>query len=515
MPHTIVAENCVQLPQLLKALTDLKQRILVETEQEIAKLDLTDTFEPALYSILNVLNYVVMRREELHPLQSSLAQAGLSSLGRVEPHVMTNIDSVLEVLSRAVSCESFPVAENQVCVDYEGGYRQLQQRAERLFGQPPKGRSEYIMVTMPTEAASQTELIESFLEAGMNNARINCAHDDAETWLAMIENIRAASNRLGHDCRILMDLAGHKIRTGDIIASKRKQEKHRNKKTQKPPRVLMGDWVLLCKSLPDSSDSFKQFEISVDVLVTCTYADVIDLVKPEESVWFDDGKIGTVIKQVTDQALLLQVTHVGPKGARLKTQKGINFPQTVLNLPTLSQKDCSDLEFVSQHADMVGLSFAECAEDVLYLQNKLIELGRSDLPILAKIETADAVQNLPDILVKSLAKNIEIGVMIARGDLAVELGSVRMAEIQDGILRLCESAHVPVVWATQVLESLAKQGTISRPEISDAAMSQRAECVMLNKGPYITDAVHILSEVLQKMEAHQFKSHTHFRALHW
>ncbi|WP_051640720.1 pyruvate kinase [Thiomicrorhabdus sp. Milos-T2] len=515
MPHTTVSEQCVQLPQLLKEVTNLKHRILTETEKEIAKLDLTNTSEAALYSILNVLNYVIMRREKLHSLQSNLAQAGLSSLGRIEPHVMTNIDSVLEILSRVVSCESYPVSENQVCIDYEGGYRQLKKRAERLFGSPPKGRSEYIMVTIPTEAASQPELIESFLKAGMNNARINCAHDDAETWLAMIEHIRSKSTQLGCDCRILMDLAGHKIRTGDIIASKHKQEKHKSKDTQKPPRVLMGDWIILSKSLPDSSEPFNQFAIAGDVLVTCTYADVIDLVNCEETVWFDDGKIGTIIKQKNDQALLLQVTHVGPKGARLKTQKGINFPQTALNLPSLSHKDCSDLEFVSQHADMVGLSFAECAEDVLYLQNKLIELGRIDLPILAKIETADAVQNLPDILIKSLAENIDIGVMIARGDLAVELGSVRMAETQDEILRLCESAHVPVIWATQVLESLAKQGTISRPEISDAAMSQRAECVMLNKGPYITDAVNILSEVLQKMEAHQFKSHTHFRALKW
>ena len=105
--------------------------------------------------------------------------------------------------------------------------------------------------------------------------------------------------------------------------------------------------------------------------------------------------------------------------------------------------------------------------------------------------------------------------MIARGDLAVELGSVRLAEIQEEILWLCEAAHVPVIWATQVLETLAKHGAVSRPEITDAAMSVRAECVMLNKGDYILDALRVLGNILSRMEAHQQKKSTRLRALHW
>ena len=105
--------------------------------------------------------------------------------------------------------------------------------------------------------------------------------------------------------------------------------------------------------------------------------------------------------------------------------------------------------------------------------------------------------------------------MIARGDLAVELGSVRMAEIQEEMLWLCEAAHVPVIWATQVLESIAKHGVRSRPEFTDAAMGIRAECVMLNKGPYILDAVRSLDAVLKRMQAHQRKKISRLRALHW
>jgi pyruvate kinase len=105
------------------------------------------------------------------------------------------------------------------------------------------------------------------------------------------------------------------------------------------------------------------------------------------------------------------------------------------------------------------------------------------------------------------------GVMIARGDLAVECGYERMAEIQEEILWVCEAAHMPVVWATQVLESLAKKGLPSRAEITDAAMGERAECVMLNKGPYLCDAVEALDDILQRMQDHQVKKSATLRRL--
>lgn len=104
--------------------------------------------------------------------------------------------------------------------------------------------------------------------------------------------------------------------------------------------------------------------------------------------------------------------------------------------------------------------------------------------------------------------------LIARGDLAVEIGYQRLAEMQEEILWLCEAAHVPVIWATQVLENLVKKGIPSRAEITDAAMAERAECVMLNKGAYITEAVTILDDVLTRMQAHQLKKTPQLRALH-
>ena len=105
------------------------------------------------------------------------------------------------------------------------------------------------------------------------------------------------------------------------------------------------------------------------------------------------------------------------------------------------------------------------------------------------------------------------GIMIARGDLAVECGYQRLAEVQEEVLWICEAAHVPVIWATQVLESLAKKGVPSRSEITDAAMGERAECVMLNKGPYAVTSVRVLADILKRMQAHQDKKSSMLRRL--
>jgi len=122
------------------------------------------------------------------------------------------------------------------------------------------------------------------------------------------------------------------------------------------------------------------------------------------------------------------------------------------------------------------------------------------------------VENLPEMLL-GMADHHAFGVMIARGDLMVEIGGERMAELQEEILWLCEAAHVPVIWATQVLETLAKKGVLSRPEITDAAASARADCVMLNKGPHVTRAVALLADILRRMAGHQNKKSPQLRAL--
>jgi pyruvate kinase len=151
--------------------------------------------------------------------------------------------------------------------------------------------------------------------------------------------------------------------------------------------------------------------------------------------------------------------------------------------------------------------------DVASLLEHMKRVGGEKLGMMLKIETRQGFERLPHLVLAAMHHHTA-GVMIARGDLAVECGYERMAEVQEEILCICAAAHLPVVWATQVLETLAKKGMPSRAEISDAAMGERAECVMLNKGPHIVEAVSTLDDILRRMEAHQAKKSSRLRPLH-
>ncbi len=206
------------------------------------------------------------------------------------------------------------------------------------------------------------------------------------------------------------------------------------------------------------------------------------------------------------------------RGEKFRSDMAINFPGTDLHISPLTEKDLVDLDFVVRHADLVGYSFVQRPADISVLLGELdarrARFGRkTKVGIVAKIETARAVQSLPEIIVRAAGRG-PFGVMIARGDLAVEVGYLRVAELQEEILWVCEAARIPVIWATQVLETLAKKGVPTRAEITDAAMAERAECAMLNKGPFILDAVQVLDSVLTRMAGHYRKKTATLRALH-
>lgn len=247
--------------------------------------------------------------------------------------------------------------------------------------------------------------------------------------------------------------------------------------------------------------------------IACTLPEIFDDVRPGERVWFDDGKIGGVIRAVHSDRLDIEITHARPAGSRLRADKGINLPDSDLRLPALTEKDLQDLDTLCTLADMVGLSFVRTADDVAQLQRLLMERGASRLGIVLKLETRSAFAQLPHLLLQAMHTDAT-GVMIARGDLAVESGFERLAEVQEEILWVCEAAHLPAIWATQVLETLAATGLSTRAEITDAAMGERAECVMLNKGPYIVAAIHALDDILRRMQSHRRKRIALMRQLH-
>jgi pyruvate kinase len=241
--------------------------------------------------------------------------------------------------------------------------------------------------------------------------------------------------------------------------------------------------------------------------VACTLPEVFTQVRAGDPISFDDGKIHGVIREVCDDALEVDITYARGGTTRLKAHKGINFPRSQLTISGLTEKDRTDLEFVVRQADIVNFSFVNRPDDVDELLAELETRSAEHIGIILKIETMSGYHYLPDILLRAM-RHYPIGVMLARGDLAVEVGWKYLAKIQEEIMSMCEAAHVPLVWATQVLEGLAKKGLPTRAEIADVVLAERAECVMLNKGPHIVATVRLLNEILRLMEDYQDKKAT-------
>ena len=236
-------------------------------------------------------------------------------------------------------------------------------------------------------------------------------------------------------------------------------------------------------------------------MISCSLKGMSTFVSIGDKVFIDDGKIGLEVLEKTKQAIICRVTNARINGTLLKEEKGINFPDSELKIPALTKNDRQNILSVIDFADSFSLSFCQKREDVRELRELLREYRRDDAGIVAKIETKNAVSNMPEILEELLACN-NSGVMIARGDLAIEVGFIDMAFVQEELLDICSAAHMPVIWATQVLESQMKTNLPSRAEISDAALSGRAECVMLNKGAFAIDTIDILRRILHEMHLH-------------
>ena len=266
-------------------------------------------------------------------------------------------------------------------------------------------------------------------------------------------------------------------------------------------RVAVGDLLMLTSEtrptpLPAPGELAR---------IGCTLPAAIQAVRPGHRVEFDDGTIGGEVVEVDVRRAeaLVRVTRTSNGGAKLRGGKGINLPDTDIEVDALSDADLAALDAISPEIDVVGLSFVRSASDVVTLHEQLARRDL-DLGIVLKIETPEAFRELPCLLVAAMRAE-RAGVMIARGDLAVEAGFERTAELQEEILWACEAAHLPAIWATQVLESLAKDGHPSRAEVTDAAMATGAECVMLNKGDHIDEAVRTLDDILRRMTGHQHK----------
>ncbi|MFC3059889.1 pyruvate kinase [Paenirhodobacter populi] len=450
-----------------------------------------DDFAP---SAQNFGQYLALRRHDIRPLQRQLMRFGLSSLGRAESRVMPAIESIRHLLRAAAGHDAFtPVP----AADFFAGEARIAARSDAIFGPLSPHGPVRLLVTLPSTAAEDAGFLLRLAELGAEAVRINCAHDDEAAWEKMIAHVEAAAEATGQRMKIFMDLAGPKIRTGAP----------RDRKGLK--RVAAGDELAI--TLPGRLNEAPKSLAAIE----CTLPEALEAAGVGQRIFLDDGKLGTRVARREDWGIVVEVGTCPEKGYKLKPEKGINFPETDFDTPALTEDDRAALRFVARHADAVEFSFVQSVADVEALQEALAAERPDDwqaLGLVLKIETSRAVRNLPDMLVRAAGRQ-PTAIMIARGDLAVEIGFARLAEMQEEILWLCEAAQIPVIWATQVLESYLKTGTPSRGEMTDAAMAARAECVMLNKGPYLFEAMQELDQLLGRMNEHMAKKTSLLRPL--
>lgn len=591
----------------MKFKKDKVQQMISELEEILDDLQVILTSSPEvqevaeqyLASAQNLVQYLNFRKKDHRKLQKKLGNMGMSRLARAESHIHASVYQNLLILVQMIGEKSESNNTASHPVSFKKSNQLLDQRTEDLLGLARNEvRRSRIMVTLPTEAAESSFLVEQMVKAGMDIARVNCAHDDPLIWSKMIENVKSIDPTV----KIAMDLAGPKIRTGPVeegykvlkvapfrnelgrvitpvtvtLTTQEYLEDFENalaiskedlaglelgkiyhfvdaRGSNRKMRISQIDKELAQALLFDTSYLLKGTRLIneshsaeiVDILpleqsvflrknddlwlergleysklavhdengellqsprLAVSEDSIFDTVVEGESIFFDDGKIGGKIISNDSKRILVKVTEIKETGAKLKAFKGINLPESKLSFSGLTEKDKADLKFIVKRADIINVSFVNTADDIAELFALLKKLNApKSIGIILKIETQSAYNNLTKILLRAM-RQYPIGVMIARGDLAVETGWDHIGIVQKEVLAICSAAHVPVIWATQVLENLAKKGLPSRSEITDAVNALKADCVMLNKGPYITRAIELLDKILTQMESYQSRN---------
>lgn len=334
-------------------------------------------------------------------------------------------------------------------------------------------------------AVSTTEKIAELMNAGMDGARLNFSHGDHETHGKYIDNIHEACERLNKTVAIIQDLGGPKIRIGKL----------KNHQFD----LINGNNIKICSHPVEGTPE----------MISTNYPGIINDLHKDHPVLIDDGTIELKVlsEHPEDNCILCEVV----RGGLLKENKGLNLPDSDIKLYSLTEKDKKDLEFgLSRDVDFVAMSFVRSADDIHYLR-KLIHSHGKNVPIIAKIERREAITNIDSIIEASDL------IMVARGDLGVELSTEEVPVLQKMIIRKCNEKIKPVITATQMLDSMITEPTPTRAEASDIsnAILDGTDCVMLSgetsTGAYPIITVETMKKIILKTET--IKKSSYFEEL--
>jgi pyruvate kinase len=322
-------------------------------------------------------------------------------------------------------------------------------------------------------ATDSPEMMRKMLLAGMNVARLNFSHGNYEDHAARIQRLREAATELDLPLMLLQDLQGPKIRVGEL-----------------PPEGMMLDEGTTLTLVPIADYTSQPNTVGID------YPYVAEEAEAGTQVLLDDGLLELRVEKVDGTAVQCQVVT----GGLLKSHKGVNFPSLNLRLPSMTEKDRRDLDFgVEQGVDIISLSFVRKPEDVQELKRVLQEKG-AKIPVLAKLEKPQAIANLEAIVDECDA------IMVARGDLGVEMSPEKVPLIQKQIIQMCNQKGIPVITATQMLDSMIHNPRPTRAEASDVAnaIMDGTDAVMLSGesavGDYPIEAVKMLARIATEVE---------------
>ena len=326
-------------------------------------------------------------------------------------------------------------------------------------------------------ASDSPAMINKLLDAGVNVVRLNMSHGDHDGHRTLFKRVRAAAKRQKKNVAILMDLCGPKIRVGKFSDGKISLSKDQ----------LV---TVTCRNVTGD-----------DGLIPSQYRQLHKDVKKGERVLLDDGNLELCVLSIKDTEVKCRVVH----GGVLKDKKGMNLPDSNLSTTAFTEKDKKDaLLAMELGADFVALSFVRNAGDITRLTRFMNKHGEA-IPVISKIERPEAVENIDEILVESY------GIMVARGDLGIELPAEQVPMIQRDLIKRARLAYVPVIVATQMLESMVTHSRPTRAEVGDVASAAHssADAVMLSaetaSGAYPVEAVQTMVKVVSEIERHQWK----------
>ncbi|MGE5751871.1 MAG: pyruvate kinase [Nitrospirota bacterium] len=315
-------------------------------------------------------------------------------------------------------------------------------------------------------------VIARLIRAGMDAARLNFSHGDWNDHTRNIKLIRHEAEKAGKQIAIIQDLQGPKLRVGVM--------------KNDTATLLRGDTVILT----------AKNVVGTDRVIPVTYPRLANEMRTGDTILLDDGRLELNVVKKSKAGLLCRIV----RGGTLKSHKGVNLPGAKISLPSLSRKDKEDLRFgIARGVDYIALSFVRTAKDIVSTRRFLKAHG-ADIPIIAKIEKSEAVQNLDEII------DIADGIMVARGDLGVEMSPEQVPLLQKKIIEACNRAEKPVITATQMLESMIENPQPTRAEASDVANAilDGTDCVMLSgetaMGKYPVQAVEVMARIAVQAE---------------